>query len=186
MALAVDTPRDYELGEINSVPVKASICIYEGAAVGLVSGYARGLTAGDPFVGFAERKADNSATATDGYIRCRVIKKGKVKLSITAVAVTDVGKGVFASADGTFTLTPSTNTRIGNVHRYVTTDTCIVDFDTEGPVTAITAVATTGSTLSGVPGSVYGFTTSAQADAIVTAVNAILVALRAKGFVLTT
>lgn len=138
MALAADTPRVYELGDINSVPVKASTTIYEGAAVGLTSGYARGLVAGDDFVGFAERQADNSAVATDGAINCRVISKGLAELTITGVAVTDVGQPVYASADGTFTLTQGSNSYIGNVYRYVTTNTAIVAFiaktTNDGPV----------------------------------------------------
>lgn len=128
MALSADTPRDYELGDINEVPVKASTKIYEGAAVGMTSGYARGLVAGDAFVGFAQRQADNSGTATDGYIKCKVIKKGVVKLTISGIAVTDIGKCVYASADGTFTLTEGSNSPIGVVYRYVTTDTCMVAF----------------------------------------------------------
>jgi hypothetical protein len=140
MALSADTPRDYELGDINSVPVKASTKIYEGAAVGLTSGYARGLVAGDDFVGFAERQADNSAVATDGNINCRVISKGIAKLTITGVAVTDVGLPVYASADGTFTLTQGSNSYIGNVYRYVTTDTAMVAFiaktTNDGPAAA--------------------------------------------------
>lgn len=140
MALSADTPRVYELGDINSVPVKGSAKIYEGSAVGLTSGYARALTAGDDFVGFAERQADNSADSTDGAINCRVISKGLIKLTITGVAVTDVGLPVYASADGTFTLTQSTNSYIGNVYRYVTTDTAIVAFiaktTNDGPAAA--------------------------------------------------
>lgn len=140
MALSADTPRDYELGDINSVPVKASTKIYEGAAVGLTSGYARGLVAGDDFVGFAERQADNSAVATDGNINCRVISKGIAKLTITGVAVTDVGLPVYASADGTFTLTQGSNSYIGNVYRYVTTNTAMVAFiaktTNDGPAAA--------------------------------------------------
>lgn len=140
MALTADTPRTYELGDINSVPVKASTKIYEGAAVGLTSGYARGLVAGDDFVGFAERQADNSAVATDGAINCRVISKGLAELTITGVAVTDVGQPVYASADGTFTLTQGSNSYIGNVYRYVTTNTAIVAFiaktTNDGPAAA--------------------------------------------------
>lgn len=140
MALAADTPRVYELGDINSVPVKASTTIYEGAAVGLTSGYARGLVAGDDFVGFAERQADNSAVATDGAINCRVISKGLAELTITGVAVTDVGLPVYASADGTFTLTQGSNSYIGNVYRYVKANTAIVAFiaktTNDGPAAA--------------------------------------------------
>lgn len=128
MALSEDTPRTYELGTINEVPVKASTSIYEGAAVGMTSGYARGLVAGDQFVGFAQRKADNSTTATDGAINCKVISRGLIKLTISGIAVTDIGKAVYASADGTFTLTEGSNSPIGTVYRYVTTNTCIVSF----------------------------------------------------------
>ena len=181
MALSADTPRTYELGNINSVPVKASVCIYEGAYVGLTSGYARGLVAGDTFVGVAERKADNSATATDGFIRARVITKGLVKATIASVAVTDVGAPVYASADDTLTLTPGSNSLVGRVARYVTTNTCIVEFEAQGPAAAITTLATTGSTTS----TPYGYTSAAQADGIVTAVNSILAALRGKGIILT-
>jgi hypothetical protein len=131
--LAVDTPRTYELGNVNELPVKASTCIYEGAAVGDdAGGYMRGLVAGDPFRGFALRKADNSATATDGYINVKLMTKGLVELTITSIAITDVGKDVYASADGTFTLTAGSNSYIGKVYRYVTTNTCIVAFLAEG------------------------------------------------------
>lgn len=127
MELSADTPRVYELGTINELPVKASSIIYEGAAVGLASGYARGLVAGDDFMGFAERQADNSS-GSDGAINVRVISKGLVQLTISGVAVTDVGQPVYASADGTFTLTQGTNSFIGNVYRYVTTNTAVVAF----------------------------------------------------------
>lgn len=132
MALSADTPRTYEVGSINAMPVKASTKIYEGAAVGLTSGYARGLVAGDAFVGFAERQADNSAVATDGAINVRVISKGLARLTITSVAVTDVGSPVYASADGTFTLTKGSNSYIGVVYRYDTTNTAIVAFVAQG------------------------------------------------------
>jgi len=127
MALSADTPRIYELGNINELPVKGSTIIYEGAAVGLSSGYARGLVAGDDFMGFAERQADNSSGA-NGAINCRVISKGLVELTISGVAVTDVGQPVYASADGTFTLTQESNSYIGKVYRYVKTNTAVVAF----------------------------------------------------------
>lgn len=130
MALSADTPRTYELGDVNTLPVKASTCIYEGAAVGDdASGYARGLVANDPFRGFAIRKADNSATATDGYINVQVKTKGRISLSVTSAAITDVGKEVFASADGTFVLTAASGTRIGKIVRYVSSGVAIVEFD---------------------------------------------------------
>ncbi|MCK9326987.1 MAG: hypothetical protein M0P69_15955 [Bacteroidales bacterium] len=132
MALSADKERIYELGNINEVPVKGSATIYEGAAVGMTSGYARGLNAGDDFVGFAERKADNSADSTDGAINCRVISRGLAKVTLSGVLVTDIGKPVYASDDETFTLTQSTNSYVGVVYRYVTTDTCIIAFRAHG------------------------------------------------------
>ena len=128
MALTADTPRAYELGNINELPVKGSTKIYEGAAVGdAAAGYVRGLVAGDPFRGFAQRQADNSS-GSDGDIKVKVITEGLIRLTITGIAITDVGKPVYASADGTFTLTAGSNSLIGYVHRYVTTNTCIVAF----------------------------------------------------------
>jgi hypothetical protein len=129
MALSVDTSRTYELGDINDLPVKASATIYEGSAIGLSSGYARALTAGDVFQGFAERGVVES-TGVAGAVRVRVIRKGKIKLTITSVAVTDVGKTVYAADDGTFYIVNSGSySPIGKVERYVTTDTAIVEFD---------------------------------------------------------
>ena len=126
--LAADTPNTMELGDINELPVKASTKIYEGAGVGLSSGYARGLVAGDQFQGFATEQADNSAVATDGAIRVKVQSEGKKKITLTGVAVTDVGSKVYMDADDSFTLTSSGASVCGHVHRYVTTNTCVIKF----------------------------------------------------------
>lgn len=148
--LAANTPRDFELGDINEFPVIAADIIYEGAAVGdNGSGYARPLVAGDPFRGFAEKKADNSGGSA-GDINVRVLSKGKVKLAISSLAITDVGKDVYASDDNTFTLTPSTNTRIGYVHRWISTGYGIIAFDANcGQATALTdsSTGTAGNTI---------------------------------------
>lgn len=129
MALTQDTPRAYELGDINDLPVKASTKIYEGAAVGLNSGYARGLVAGDEFQGFATKQADNS-DGSNGTINVRVRRKGLISLPVTGVtAVTDVGSTVYASADGTFTLSSTSNSAIGKIVRYVSSTTVIVKFE---------------------------------------------------------
>ena len=153
MALAADTPRAYEVGDVNELPVKAATKIYEGAAVGDdAAGYARGLVASDPFRGFAERQADNSAGAA-GAKNVRVKTKGKVQLAVTNLAITDVGKDVFASDDGTFVLTQSTNTRIGTVYRYVSSGVGIVEFNAaEGVLTELTdsSGGTAGDTLAAI------------------------------------
>lgn len=128
--LATDTPRSYELGDINELPVIATDIIYEGAAVGdNGSGYARPLTSGDPFRGFAEQRADNSSGAA-GDINVRVKRKGLVQLTVTSVAITDVGRPVYATDDNTFALA-GIGTRIGYVERYVDTNTAVVAFDAD-------------------------------------------------------
>lgn len=128
--LAVNSPRNFVLGEHQDLPVIASDIIYEGAAVGENgSGYFRPLVAQDPFAGFAESKADNSAGAA-GAINVRVKNKGRIILSVTGVtAVTDEGSTVYASDDDTFTLTSTTNTAIGKVVRYISGTSVEVYFE---------------------------------------------------------
>ena len=126
--LAANSPRAYEYGDRNDIPVVASDIIYEGAAVGSSSGNARPLVAGDPFLGLAEAKADNS-TGSAGDINVRVRHEGLVVLAVTGVTgVGDVGADVYASDDDTFTLTASTNTQIGWVHRHISGTSVVVRF----------------------------------------------------------
>ena len=128
MALTTDTPRTYELGEYNDLPVAATTEIFEGSAVGdNGSGYAIKLTAGDPFRGFAIENTDNSG-GDAGDINVRVLTKGCLQATITSVAITDVGSNVYMSDDNTFTLTAGSNSLVGVVKRYVTTNTCMVDY----------------------------------------------------------
>lgn len=143
--LAADKPRAYYEGHSHDFPVIAADIIYQGAAVGdNASGYARPLVAGDPFRGFAQETVDNSAgTAGAKYVRCK--KSGFIRLPISALAITDVGKDVYASDDDTFTLTQSTNTRIGHVSSWVETGIGIVYFrSAEGAPTELTD-STTGT-----------------------------------------
>jgi len=130
--LAVDTPRDMELGDRNEFPVIASDIIYEGAAVGLViaSGHARPLTSVDKFVGFAEDRADNSAGAA-AAINVRTIKKGAVKLAVTGAVITDVGVAVYAQDDNAFSFVPTSGVFIGFMRRYVSSGYAIVEFDVD-------------------------------------------------------
>ena len=179
MALSADTPRVYELGDINSLPVKASTKIYEGAAVGIdaASGYARGLNAGDAFKGFAERTADNSA-GSNGDVRVRVLTKGIAKLAIANAAITDVDKTVYASDDGTFTLTASTNSYVGKVVRWESTGVVLVAFDASqrgiiAPLTDNTAGTANGTLEAMADLATSGGNTYSDAD-----VNAVLAKIR--------
>ncbi len=129
--LAVNTPRDLVGGDRNEFPVIASDIIYEGAAVGdNGSGYARPLESGDKFLGFAEAQADNSSGSA-GDINVRVIEAGKVKLTVASAAITDVGRPVYASDDNTFALA-GVGTKIGYVHRFVSSGVAEVKYDSTG------------------------------------------------------
>lgn len=128
--LAANTPRSYEGGSRNEIPVIASDIIYEGAAVGIVpaSGHARPLAAGDKFAGFAEAKADNAAgSAAD--INVRVVESGKIQLSVSGAVITDVGQPVYATDDDTFVFSPVSGVFVGFVHRFVSSGVVVVDFD---------------------------------------------------------
>jgi hypothetical protein len=129
--LAADTPRAYQQGDREDYPVIASDIIYEGAAVGEnASGYARPLVATDPFLGFAVSKVDNSAGAA-GDKNVTVMTRGKVRLTVagaTAITAND-RPAVYASDDNTFTLTSTSNSKIGYVSRWIASTDCIVEFD---------------------------------------------------------
>jgi hypothetical protein len=128
MALSANTPRSYDVGDTyNTLPVKASSTIYEGSAVGMTAGYARALVAADEFAGFATAKA--VGTGTDGVTQVTVKSRGRVQLAITSLAVTDIGQSVYASADGTFTLTQTGNSQVGKVVRWISTGEGVIEFE---------------------------------------------------------
>lgn len=128
--LAANSPLVKGISEVTALPMIAADIIYEGAAVGLnTSGYARPLVAGDMFCGHATAKADNTGGAA-GAINVTVYRgKYTAEVTLTGVAVTDVGKPVFMSDDAVYTLTRDGNSRVGKVTRYVTTNTCMVEFE---------------------------------------------------------
>lgn len=131
--LSENTPRAYQVGEHEEYPVRASSRIYEGAAVGEdAAGYARPLTAGDAFLGFAVFEANNSAGLA-GAIRTEVKKKGNIVVDVVGTSITSNDRpAVYASDDGTFTLTVGSNTKIGYVSRWISGTKCVVEFDARG------------------------------------------------------
>ncbi len=129
--LTKNEPRSYQIGDNEDYQVIAADIIYEGAAVGENgSGYARPLVAADPFLGFAERMADNSAGSA-GDINVTVKERGKVVVNVVgASAITANDRpAVYASDDNTFTLTSTSNSLIGYVSRWVSGTQCVVEFD---------------------------------------------------------
>jgi hypothetical protein len=131
MALSADTPRAYGSGVepiFASLPCTSNVTIYEGSAVGqsTTAGTYRALAAGDTFAGFAHEQVINP---TSGTKRVKVRTQGIVRIAVTGVsAVTANSEKVYASDDGTFTLTSTSNSYIGKVHQWITSTTCDVLF----------------------------------------------------------
>lgn len=126
MALAADTPRIYEIGDLNELVVASGVTIYEGAFVFALKADGTAVVASPAisthaFAGIAER----GAVAGENV---RVKEAGKVQMPVTGASAASVGAIVYASDDGTLTLTASTNVPVGVVHRHVSSTTCIVAF----------------------------------------------------------
>lgn len=104
--------------------------IHKGAAVGIeaTSGMLRGLVAGDKFRGFARKGVDATGKA-DGELRVNVLESGKIELSVSGVVNASLGAAVYASDDGTFTLTSAGNSFVGKVARVLSAGLAYVTFD---------------------------------------------------------
>lgn len=114
MALTANRDVDrYVDQELRTLPVKGSTRIYKGAFVGLSSGYARGLVAGDAFMGIAYEEMDNTAGA-DGALSVRVFTLGDFEHALTSSSRANNRAAVYASDDTTLTLTASGNSFVGH------------------------------------------------------------------------
>jgi len=112
----------------NDLAVAATVNIFEGSAVGIVSGLARQLVAADVFEGFAEEVALNNPGAASA-IRVRVRRKGIITASVTGVsAATSLGATVAMSDGDVFTTTTTANTTIGRVARWLGGSNCEIYF----------------------------------------------------------
>lgn len=104
--------------ELIDLGVDDNVNIYKGAFVGLnaATGYARPLVAGDAYLGLAYAQADNTVAGhTAGGIDVRLHQNVDVVHTLSGVALTDIGAVVYASDDGTLTLTAAGNSRVGRV-----------------------------------------------------------------------
>ena len=124
-------------GKLQAFPLYQALHAFESSMIFRKSdGYACLTAAGNPFLGHAFSEANNTAGSSgdlDVYVR-----RGpyQAQVTITSIAITDVGKAVYASDDGTLTLTSTSNSYVGRVVRYVAANTCIVEFQPVGAVTA--------------------------------------------------
>ncbi len=130
MALTSNREVDHYIDqELRSFQVAASVRVYKGAFVGLnASGYAKGLTAGDTFLGIAYEEIDNSSGA-NGDLSVRVYSLGDFGHTLTSAAVTDIGRPVFASADDTLTFSAAGNTYVGVVQDRIAANEIILRMD---------------------------------------------------------
>jgi hypothetical protein len=158
------------------LPVAASTKLYAGNLAALnASGYlvAAADAANLRVIGRVENDVDNSA-GSNGDLSVKV-HRGVFRYDNSgsnAVTAASIGKKVYIEDDHTISTSAGTNKIVAG--RCVDVDSAGVWVDTRlanaGALPAATqlAVATTGSSNS----SPYGYTTSAQADAIVAALNA--------------
>lgn len=108
----------YASHELVELPVQDNVNIHKGALVGRNrgTGYARPLIAGDEFLGLAYQQADNTVVGhTAGGIRVRLHQMVDIVHALAGVVTADIGKDVYASHDGTLTLAPAGNSRVGRI-----------------------------------------------------------------------
>lgn len=138
-ALTTNTPRAESINSrMSEYGVAASQHIYRGSFVGLnPAGYLKTFVPGDLFVGIAEEEFDNSGSSSTaggvaspgtgtGRSLCKVWIGGDYQLTLSSVALTDVGRPVYATDDNTLSLTGHPDAYVGRVLRYVSSNTCIV------------------------------------------------------------
>ena len=122
------TRRDSDKG---SIPVAATKVL---PANGLVfrtdTGFATDVIASgaNPFMGIAEKMADNSAGAA-GDINVEVWREGQFLLPFTGATLTqaDIGKNVYATDNNVLTLTEENRSFVGVMTEFVTATSAYVD-----------------------------------------------------------
>lgn len=133
MALAKNVERTFSASEAmadRETPVLTNVHVFAGSALSMTDAEAgvRPLVAGNPFMGFARYEADNNPGAT-GDKKVIYTPEGEVELNVVGVTGPgDEGKDVFASDDGTFTLTSTSNSKIGKVSLHKSGTLCMVRF----------------------------------------------------------
>jgi len=132
MALAENTNLPFVVGD-NAIPAAADAVGYKGSMISISEtsgeeGYGHALVAGELFAGHALDDFDNT-DGDDGDINIQVrANRYRLLVTLTDVAITNIGDNVYASDDGTYTLTAGSNTLVGYVSRYVGADSCEVQF----------------------------------------------------------
>lgn len=125
--VSIDTPR--QEGDLIAYGVAASTKVPKGVLTQLASGYLTSMTkaASLVFSGVSAEEADNSATATNGYIKGKVYKTGVFEFVLSSAAVTDIGTEVYALDNHTVTKTSTDATKVGKIVNVVNTNKAIVN-----------------------------------------------------------
>lgn len=100
---STDLARVFSTGDYVEYPVVATDILYQGSLIGENgSGYARPYVEGDRPLGFTVHNRCDNAAGAAGDLKVKVLQRGMVSLPLTSVAITDVGKSVWATDDDTF------------------------------------------------------------------------------------
>lgn len=133
--LTQESPRVWELGNVNSFVLAPNTTVFRGAAVGdSGNGFARPLNAGDRFLGFCEATVSSLPPSPavpavqGGNSRVRVLANGLVQLPVAGLKATAFGATVYAVDDDSFTLSGCPNSPLGTVYRVVSEGIAIVAF----------------------------------------------------------
>jgi len=112
--------------ELREYEVAASVHVYKGALLSkAASGYANPLVAGQEFVGIAYEEGDNS-TGANGDVKVRAQTEGDFEMDLSGATIADIGKPVYASDDGTITLTATANSFVGYVQDFLSAGKVVV------------------------------------------------------------
>jgi hypothetical protein len=178
MALSQDTPITVLEGKLQAYGLYRALHAYEGSMIFKKSdGYACLTAAGNPFMGHAYAPANN-VSGGDGALEVFVRTGIYIAQStISGIAITDVGKPVFASDDGTLTLTGTSNSLVGKVVKFVNTNTCLVEFQS----VAVQQTAVADPPAGGTGATAGAYDNSTHRDAMIASLQGVIDALRNVG-----
>lgn len=111
MVLSVNTDRKVSGGQYGPLPTAASANPYQGSLLSWnSSGYVNELVAGEKFAGVCIGQIPTAAVgASNGVMLVEAIRGDfYMEMYLSGVAVTDIGKPVYATADDAITLVPQT------------------------------------------------------------------------------
>lgn len=135
MALSLNTPINERIGKYLDFAIKAGVHVYLGSILGedAASGFARPLVAGDVFLGHSMDEYDNS-DGSNGDLAAKTLvgENGLgylLRVAVAGVLVTTNGDTVYASDDGTLSLTDGgSDSAVGKVVQYIEDGVAVVLF----------------------------------------------------------